>query len=476
MHSSQQNIAGDLPVTLTAEEILNPLTVLDEFFDFDRLERAIDILKQWRDTLITDAFFVNAKGNPSGLLSFHKNCIRLAEALFLLKDHEVQGPAEEIKSDDKRKAELDIAMAMLTAAEMQDVCAALREIFENRSLSSFRTSLYEWLEVGLSNQAANEFIPAAEMVPLYDTMQKLFVIAWLLNYGVIMLSGDKAHLISSSVNTPIERYRGNSITLYQVDKDISSYKDTVIQLVGMIKEKVSTIKAIFCLGKPPVPDAKIYLYILTPETEEQRAQNLVNKIEDICRPVHPVVALVHHQWHTNAGFDQDDLFVANAMNAALVYLSGDLILPVFPPLNRIAVADKATYKWSRWYKQGDDLLKGAEFYISCGVSSISLFSLQQAAEAYLIGIIKGVMGYKLNTHSLTRLLYITEMFTQNIKLVFADLDKELFDELRNAYLNVRFRDSLSGDIAKAEQLLPVIRTLGDVVNAVYQKHYLMNNI
>ncbi|MBL4677487.1 MAG: HEPN domain-containing protein, partial [Mucilaginibacter sp.] len=470
------NIAGGLPVTLTPEEVLNPLTVLDEFFDFDRLERAVDILKQWRDTLITDAIFVNAKGSPSSLLGFHKHCIRLAEALFLLKDHEVQGLAEEIKSEDKRKAELDIVMAMLTTAEMQDVCAALRKIFENRLLSSFRASLYEWLEVGLSNQPANEFIPAAEMIPLYETMQKLFAIAWLLNYGVIKLSGDKGQLLHSSVDTPAKGYMGNSITLYQIEEDISLYKDTVIKLVGLIKEKVSTIKAIFCLGKPPVDDPKIYLYILTPETEEQRAQNLVNKIEDICRPVHPVVALVHHQWHANAGFDQDDLFVANAMNTALVYLSGDLILPVLPPLNQIAVADKATYKWSRWYKQGNDLLKGAEFYISCGVSSISLFSLQQAAEAYLIGIIKGVMGYKLNTHSLTRLLYITEMFTQDIKLVFAELDKELFDELRNAYLNVRFRDSLSGDIAKAEQLLPVIRSLADVVDAVYQKHYVTNNI
>lgn len=307
-------------------------------------------------------------------------------------------------------------------------------------------------------------------------MQKLFAIAWLISYRVSVLPVYKDRSLQGSADARIDTDKHNHVTLYQPDKDIALYQDTVIQLVSLIREKVSTIRAIFCLGKLPVADGKLYFYILAPESEEQKAQNLVNKIEDICRLVYPVIALVHHHWHTKPGFDRDDLFVANAMNSSLIYLSGELILPDLPPLNRIAVADKAACLWGRWYKQGNDLLKGAEFYISCGIGGLALFSLQLAAEAYLIGIVKAVMGYKLNTHSLTRLLFITEMFTQDVAQVFADLDKELFDELKNACLNVRFKDSPTGDISQAEQLLPVIKTLRDVVIAVYQKHSLMNNI
>lgn len=61
-----------LPLNLTAEEILNPMLVLQEFFSLDWLPCHLSALKMWRDSILADAYYLGGKGSPSSLTLMHR--------------------------------------------------------------------------------------------------------------------------------------------------------------------------------------------------------------------------------------------------------------------------------------------------------------------------------------------------------------------------------------------------------------------
>ncbi|TFF36149.1 HEPN domain-containing protein [Mucilaginibacter psychrotolerans] len=130
-------------------------------------------------------------------------------------------------------------------------------------------------------------------------------------------------------------------------------------------------------------------------------------------------------------------------------------------------------------EQGKDFLKGVEYYLTIGSKKAALFSLQQAAECFLIAIIRVVNGYTTNLHNLDTLLDVTRMFTNDIAAIFDLTDQynlKLFTVLKHAYINVRYKDGYELDDDAATALYPYIKNLMFVVEQVYQKYLLTNTL
>jgi len=101
---------------------------------------------------------------------------------------------------------------------------------------------------------------------------------------------------------------------------------------------------------------------------------------------------------------------------------------------------------------------------------LAALSLHQSAENALIAIIRAVLGYKLNVHNLSRMLRITEMFTDELVKVFelSTLEgAQSFTLLQSAYNDARFSDGFMPDEESVKQILRTVRQFVEVAETVY---------
>jgi HEPN domain-containing protein len=141
--------------------------------------------------------------------------------------------------------------------------------------------------------------------------------------------------------------------------------------------------------------------------------------------------------------------------------------------------DLGEANWERWRKQAKEFLLGAEYYLSVKAYSAALFSLHQCTEDVLIAIIRSVLGYKINSHNLLRLLRVTQFFTNDLTSVFqidTDQGKKNFTVLKDAYINVRYRDTYSPDSSSLDILYPVVTSLLSTAEEVHTQFLLRNSI
>ncbi|MGY4537831.1 HEPN domain-containing protein [Mucilaginibacter sp. UYNi724] len=445
--------SGNETLNLKPAEIINPFTVLADFFDVDGLPGHLERLETWRKCILEDQYFKGDKGSPSELLHFYKLNICLLEAAYLLKDKSYPF----FKKADNPYLDF-------------------KQVYEDYNLSTYRAILYQWLEFGLSANAANEFIDTKDLIRVYENLQKLYNAAWQIHQ---QSAGVSSLQIKDSIGQGDDNLiDNNGVNLYHLNRAIGSHQqETMSSLVAKIKHKISSVQAIIYLGQPPVAQGSIFLLVLIDDNEQRQLQCIASTIEESCRQITSVSALVHRPSRLNR-YSGDNLFFSNALRCPVIYLSGELLLPSVTVMAR-GLREKELFIWQRWMEQGKGFLKGAEYYLSIGADKPALFSLEQAAECFLIAIIRVVNGYTTNIHNLSTLVNITRMFTQDIAAVF-DLGNQeglqLFNVLKHAYINVRYKDSYEIDDHSVATLLPYIKRLLVVVEQVYEKHLSMNTL
>ncbi|MBD1395309.1 HEPN domain-containing protein [Mucilaginibacter glaciei] len=440
------------PLNLKPTEIANPILVIADFFDVDSLPGHLERLQIWRKCILEDQYFKGDKGSPSELLHFYKLNLCLLEATYLLMDQNG-----------------------MTAASA-DLYLIFKQVFDDYNLSTYRAILYQWLEFGLSVSAANEFIDTIDLIRVYENLQKLYHEAW-------HIYQHSASVSSLQIKDLVEKGEGNlidnnGVKLYNLNTAIEIHRqETMSSLVAKIKHKVSSAQAIIYLGQPPVTPGNIFLFVLIEDNDQRQLQCVASTIEESCLQIASVTALVHRPSRLNRS-SGDNLFFSNALKCPIIYLSGELLLPSVT-VSGHGVRENELVIWLRWMEQGKDFLKGAEYYLTIGANKAALFSLEQAAECFLIGIIRVVNGYTTHIHNLSTLLNISRMFTHDIADVF-DLGNheslQLFNVLKHAYINVRYKDSYEIDYQSTASLFPYIKQLLAVVEQIYQRHLMMNTL
>ncbi|WP_462266474.1 HEPN domain-containing protein [Mucilaginibacter sp.] len=117
-------------------------------------------------------------------------------------------------------------------------------------------------------------------------------------------------------------------------------------------------------------------------------------------------------------------------------------------------------------------MKGAVRYMEDGNYSLAVFSLHQAAESSLIGIIKAILGYRLSVHNLARMIKITLLFSDDIKKVL-QLDTtegvQQFNLLQAAYSEARYKSEFKPDQQSVMILKVRVNLLLDTIEQVYQQ-------
>lgn len=134
--------------------------------------------------------------------------------------------------------------------------------------------------------------------------------------------------------------------------------------------------------------------------------------------------------------------------------------------------------FNKWNKQAKEFYKGAQFYREQGSWNLAAFCMHQAFESGFISLISSVLGYKINVHNLSRMLQITLMVTDELKLVFKlDTEKgvQLFELLRAVYSNARYSSSFALEQSTIEELAEMVPAFLNASEKVYQDFSILWN-
>jgi HEPN domain-containing protein len=469
--NSELNQWANCPINLSTSEIEDPFIVIDDFFSADDLHGHIVYLEKWRDRVISPGYYVDLKGSPSGLLWRHELNIRLVESAALLLESSNFSLLTNIPAIDSHESKQEIAFlrTKLNESEISNPLIVVNDFFQERSVSWYREQLQEWLRYGLSINAAKEFVNSPELITVYDNLQKLYCAVWLL-----LIVHEALPVENEQQEAPVSKVR-----LYNLDREtLLLHHEMLPGLVSVILNKLPTTYAIYYLGCKPGTHNTAFLLVLTADHEEGEALSLGTMLEESCRPIDAFI-LVHYASAVVNAITKGDHFFNRALSCPALYISGNMLLPNSDVIKPNTVVDLGEANWERWRKQAKEFLSGAAYYLSVEAYSAALFSLHQCAEDILIAIVRSVLGYKINSHNLLRLLRVTQFFTNDLTAVFqidTEPGKRNFNILKDAYINVRYRDNYSPNSSSLDILYPVVANLLSTAEQVYHQFLLRNSI
>lgn len=128
--------------------------------------------------------------------------------------------------------------------------------------------------------------------------------------------------------------------------------------------------------------------------------------------------------------------------------------------------------WTHHFGLAKQFLHGAEHYLSNAQPSLSVFMLHQATEHACIAIIHVCLGYRSATHSLSRLLALTENISPELSGLFprhTEAERELFSLLAHAYSDVRYRQTFTISLENGKTLFERVKVLTGIAERIHKE-------
>lgn len=462
---TKQAITQDFQIKyLDEEEINDPLVVFRDFFSSDWLYGHLEMLFEWRKYVIEDGYYTGRDNNPATLLYAHKLTVRLIEAAYLICNSKrgisLAGSVyidvqEQLNHERKEWFEYP---AYLSTVEQINPYLAIANFFQVYSLEQYRNFLNEWLEIGLSAHSVGEELLISEVIYVYENLQKLYESAWIIRQRELepVLKKEPAKELT---RTEELRQQRKGLSLIQDNCTFNTEITEVIrsglnQLLKIILSEISSVKMIVYLGTYLKPDT-YYLLIITGEKEKTPEHEIVNKIEDHCKRIINVFALVHKADAFISALENGSRFFTQSLSRnKICYQAADLILPQLKAIDTDNLKAEITTQWNRWGIQGKNFLDTSLHAFDEGNYNLSLFLMHQSVESTLSAIVRILLGYRITVHNLTRLFRMTLLFTDDIRNIFdfgIEENVQLFSLLQNGYSAARYKDDfvIDEDTTKA---------------------------
>lgn len=466
------------PKHLRFSEIVNPLKVITDFFSSGWPNNHRQDLKEWRYYVLNDKFYKDRHG-PGHVLFIYDQTVQLIEALHLLllknSDSWPKLPDVTEKQIEEEKKDWIYFPKNLSAKEIANPYKAIKKCFKKISPQEYRDYLKEWLHASLYNSAADETLMAGEIIDVYDNIRKLYSAAWLIHQRetgdtITCKSWGKSKVDKGLATTTIA---GDLSPLKDLNPELTKAEKLGIEEVkNLIIERVPSVSMMYLIGTHPDPFT-YYLLVLIDDKEKTPEHEIANRIEDNCRYLASVFAIVHKLASAKEALTKDRRFWHNTLYKSInIYRAADVELTDVHAIDNTVWIERAQLNWNRWGNQGKDFIKGAVTYIEDANYNLALFCLHQAAESSLIGIITAVLGYRTNGHSLTRKIKMTLLFTDEIKnaLKLDTLEGvRLFTLLQSGYAEARYKSDFKADGESVKVLKEMVDFLLVKIERVYQE-------
>src|ERR1700753_1312451 len=141
------------PKTLAYEEIMDPLSVIEDFFSCDTIKGHCRRLREWRYYAINDKYYNDERGGPGPLLFIYDMNLKLLEAVHLLFcDYQNNYFLRRKPSDEQLqtgKANWAYFPKNLSRKELLEPYKAVKKVFKQMGPQHYRDCLHEWLHSAL---------------------------------------------------------------------------------------------------------------------------------------------------------------------------------------------------------------------------------------------------------------------------------------------------------------------------------------
>jgi len=272
-------------------------------------------------------------------------------------------------------------------------------------------------------------------------------------------------LLPNNYNTDIETV--TTIILHKL-------KPEKIFLLGCTTTRKHT-KTIFTKQTISPVESLLSLFVLVLTDQNTNCNEAQDKIENLCRNIVPVTALVFTMEQFNEWCQQQHRFAQTVITRAqLLYDDPSTEIPA------LAFTDRPKKQMQADYTHGlnkvQEFLAGADLYRIRKQNNFAVFMLHQAAEQALLTILKLTIGIRVVTHNLDKLLRFCSFATANIMEVFPrnnDKNERLFKLLNKAYCETRYQNDYSitaGDlIVLTERVRALQQVMKEVADAYKQQ-------
>jgi HEPN domain-containing protein len=201
--------------------------------------------------------------------------------------------------------------------------------------------------------------------------------------------------------------------------------------------------------------------------------SIVNKLIDNTKALTNIYPIAHKVQSAADGINSKGRFWSLVFEKGInVYASEGLYLPtphVLSPKQQKAAINAS---WKRWCTNGKEFFQGAKRYLEEGNNKLALFLLHQAAEHTLIGVLQILFGYRQSVHSLSKLLSLTLLFTEDLVVIFSldtEQGKEIFNLLQNGYSKARYDENFTADEEPVKTATSLVGILLAKAEALYHR-------
>lgn len=500
------------PKTLRHDQVVRPLTVLAEFFNSGWPAAHAKELKEWRDYVLADKFYNHKHHGPGNLLFTCRINGNLLEAMYLLLfDFGQKWPLPAKAMEQQLATERETWQWFpdgLKRKHQLDPHRLVKKVFKDMNLSQYRDHLKDWAEAALSSMAIDETITPAEVVMVYENLLNLYAAAWLIHQR----TAEEPYLKDTDEEVTKHEHdeQGKEKTESEVQEQDSriGYARTLEEKIkvqeaaaavlekkmpvatvqvlatpaealgleevkALILKKVPAVQMIVHLGTHQKPFT-YYLLVLIADSSKAVEHEVSNTIEDYCKHLVSVMALVHKTGSAKKGISEGNVFWNNTLKSSnLIYQEAGLQLPDCRDIPEADRQEIAKYHRQRWGGQAQEFLKGAKRYDQDGNHKLAMFLLHQSVESALSGVIRAAMGYRIAIHNLSRMLRLTLLFTEELLAVFelgTEEGKQSFALLQDAYSHARYRDGFEPSEKTVKTLMEKVESLMAKADDTYEQY------
>jgi HEPN domain-containing protein len=411
---------------LSDDEISNPRKVIHEFFSVNTLIEHKENIRRWSNYVVAKDHFSDWEDNPGSLFKIYKLNYKLIEALYFL-NNVTSLPPKFYGSNDFMKQQLifekqhfDYYPHMLTEEEIFHPENVIME-FALHPIEDYVATLWTWLEYGLSIESCEGVLTSDEILFFQGTLLKVYEAAWLIEERVN--NQKRMQLTGLSFLSPIKE-TSFSLPHYQ------EVPSLITDLTTVFKTVVPAITLVIHLGHHKTTNTNFFLIILSDDFKGND-QNLLRSIEVKCKELGPIMVVIHKIQGLLRGLNRGNMFLTNSLlSGSIVFTSPSFYYPAYLR-KRFDQSDKVAEDiWRKWSTQSKELYVGAKMYFDRDNFNLCMYHLHLSIESVLIGLIDLMTGYHCKTHSLSRLLSFTLIFTDSLSEIFSsEKDAVLLDKL-----------------------------------------------
>ncbi|WP_158827541.1 hypothetical protein [Mucilaginibacter lacusdianchii] len=359
MDLKQYDVQNFHPKYLDQDEVNEPLKVINDFFSADWLPGHLESLLEWRKRVIEEGYYTDEhKKSPAGLLFTHQLNARLIEAVYLIsrtKRALKLAGAIHINFDQQLQQEEQEWLhypVHLSSIERINPYFAISNFFKVYTVSQYLNLLYEWLETGLSNHSADEFLDTSDVIYFYENMQRFYEAAWIIKQREIEPTLKKsADSRDETVSVQVKRYPVRLPLMNfncRFNEAITPAEQLGLnQLVKIILKEIVSVLMIIHLGTHPDPDT-FYLLIITEEKDKTPEHQFLDKIEKKCGHLINVCAIVHKSDAFIRALEEGSRFFINALRKnKIAYQSSKLEIPELRNPDEKSIKNQVEAIWNR---------------------------------------------------------------------------------------------------------------------------------